>query len=210
MGRVVVHDRPMLRLIALISLLLTLPALAGPLGLTCAETTAIIDQMTQYLRKIDAEKRQQAGLMGPILFQGTSFEPIQYYGNGGETRVVAKVSGADGVEVLKQFRDASAALAFVAQMNQLRAEGIAGVEVLGIDITQKTVRVKHYQLCSLDWLDSLKLPDGLMARLSPLRRAFADEVDRVGGRLQILDKNVSTTNILLDLDADSFRLIDIQ
>lgn len=197
--------------ILLMLLFFYLPAFAGSVGLTCAETAALIDATVQHLARVDERKRREMQWSLPIFFHGVGYVPTQFYENGDETRIVAKVAIGPGVGVLKVFNELPAAMSFVAQMNQLRDNGIVGVEVIGrVDMGQRAVRVKHYQLCSLEWLEGLKLPEGLLAKLFGMRAAFTERASAVGARLQILDKPISATNILLDLDSDSFRLIDIK
>lgn len=204
-----VHDRLMFRLTPIL-LLVGFSAFGQKLNLRCEEITTIIDQVQRRLTEIDARKRGAFGDV-PLFFQGVGYSPLQFYEEGRETRLVAKVAMKSGLAVLKQFKTVAGAVSFAAQMNQLRSLGIDGVEVVSeVDMQQRIVAVQHHQLVSLEWLNEKELPSGFLPLLRRMRGEYADVINALGIQHQILDKRVDVRDIYVDLDSDTFRLIDIK
>lgn len=179
---------------------------ATPFPLECGDKI-LLRQLSEVNRNAqDLEIRERVeGIEKPLLFLGRTFEPLKILAAGGEARIIATVTTDSDTSVLKQFYDHHAFLKFIGGIYQLRAKGIPTVEVLDMDHSVRTVRLKLLNLFLPDDYPQGTVPPELTHRLITARRQLMDQAESLG----VLTYPLRAGNVQLDLDAEEFKVIDI-
>lgn len=191
-----------------------LSATAAPvdvsMGLTCAEQFVLRGALDKYLIVRDKELRDKAPYIGELLVYNTQiFAPVLALHTGGDARVVVSVNFQSETNVLKQFYERNSWITYVAGIQNLREAGIPTVAVLDSDPVSMMARLRYEPFISPYWTE-LEIPRDLRFKIANRLYAVTKQINRLAWAARIINRDIQDTNVLLNIDENAFKVIDVE